>query len=270
MSFNFFKNFAAVKVEQVEEGMINLAASLDKEGVAEAAIKQKMEEHAERINMQQEAKAAYETEQRQYEQELALYNRYMNEAESIQRILGELEQARATIATDETNQEAAAIIAKYNEAELTADLAKILDKVEQRAPILEKEKQEAVEAEAWLREIKEVDEISTELLNLRETVNQAKRDIQQAELEKERNRKRAEQAEVVAGLRKSGSKFDVAINALKNKAQEEKAAAEVYKIKAESLTKAPEENLLGKYSTTDAPVAAESLADRLARLKSKA
>lgn len=273
MSFNFFKNFAKVKGEQLEEGIITLAAALDQEGVAETAIKQKMDEHEARIALLQEATEQYRKEQSEYDQELALYQRYMNEAETIQQHLDQLNSAKELLAADTTNQDAVSIVAKYNEAELTSDLVKILDAVEKRAGILEKEKQEADEAKEWMIQMKEsVDEISKDLLTLRETLNSAKRDIEKAKQEKERNQKRAEQAEVIAGLRKSGNKFDVAMNALKNKAEDEKREAEKLKIKADSLKKeAPlEETLLGKYSTSTPVTSNESLTDRLARLKQKA
>lgn len=269
MSLNFFKNFAKVKVESLEDGIIDLATALDKEGVAETVIRQKMDEHEERIKMYQEAADAYKVEQAEADREKALYDRYMGEAETIQTLLGNLAKAQSDIVADPTNAMAAATIAQLNEAELTADLAKLLDVIEKRAPILEKEQAEAVEAKAWMDELKiAVDEISADLLTLRKTVDEAKRDIAKAEVDKERNRKKAEQAEVIAGLRKNGNKFDVAITALKNKAAAEQAEAETYKIKAETLKKPVDatDEIIGKYSTS--PVtSSESLSDRLARLK---
>lgn len=273
MSFNFLKNFAKVKAENVEEGLINLAASLDKEGVAEAAIKQKMDEHEERIKMYQSAVDDYKREQAEADREESLYNRYMGEAEAIQRILANLETAKADIAADPSNQNAAAIIAGSNEVEMTNDLVKLLDVIEKRAPILEKEKAEALEAKQWMDELKSaVDEISAELLTLRKTVDDAKRDIAKAEIDAERNRKRTEQAEVIAGLRKSGNKFDTAINALKNKATEKQAESETYKIKADTLKKPVDatDEIVGKYTSSSQPTSSESLSERLARLKTKA
>jgi len=271
MSLNFFKNFLKVKIEDSEEGLINLAAALDKEGVAEAAIKQKMDEQEERITIYREAKADYDREQAEADREQALYNRYMGEAEAIQTLLGKLAKAKETIAANPDDQEAAAVIATSNEENLTADLVAILDVIEQRAPILEKEIREAVEAKEWMNEMKAaVDEISNELLTLRKTVDDAKRDIQKADIESERQRKRAEQAEVIAGLRKSGNKFDTAVNALKNKAAQKQAEAEEFKIKADVLKKPVDKSdaIIGKYTSgATATPSSESLTDRLARLK---
>jgi DNA repair exonuclease SbcCD ATPase subunit len=248
--FNFLKNFGKVKAEQAEDSLINLAVSLDRDGVAEAAIKQKQDEHEQRIIMLQEANSSYLKEQKEYEQELDLYTRYMNQAEHIQTLL---EDPTAT-----------------NKDELTSDLTKLLDAIEKRAPILEKEKTEAEEAKQWMLEMQEAaDEISKELLSLRETVTQAKADIQRAEVDKERQRKKAEQAEIIAGLRKSGNKFDTAINALKNKAEAEKKEAEVFKLKTESLKKPVTEDVSSILNKYDIPksTSTESLTDRLARLK---
>jgi chromosome segregation ATPase len=273
MSFNFFKNFAKVKVENMEDGLITLATAIDKEGVAETVILQKMDEHNERIKMYQSAADDYKREQAEADREQALYDRYMTEAEAIQQILTNLEKAKADIAIDPSNQAAAAIIAQASETELNNDLVNLLDVIEKRAPILEKEKAEAIEAKQWMEELKiAVDEISAELLTLRKTVDDAKRDIAKAEIDAERNRKRAEQAEVIAGLRKSGNKFDTAINALKNKATEKQAESETYKIKAETLKKPVDatDEIVGKYTSTNPQSAsAETLADRLARLKAK-
>jgi len=273
MSLNFFKHFLIVKSESIESSLIDLAATVDKEGVAETAIRQKISEHNERIKMYNDAVRDYEKEQAEADAEQETYNRFMTEAETIQQLLENLEKAKADISTDPNNQAAAAIIASVNESELTVDLGKLLDAVEKRAPILEKEQEEAKEAKAWMDELKiAVDEISADLMNLRKTVDDAKRDIEKAELETERNRKRAEQAEIVAGLRKNGNKFDVAINALKNKAEEQCIEAANYKVKAESLKKPVDatDTIIGKYTSSNtSPASTESLSERMARLKNK-
>lgn len=254
MSFNFFKNFALVKAADLEESMVNLAVALDQDGAAETAILQKSEEHSQRITMLQEASSEYRKEQQEYERELDIHTRYMAEAENIQNILNQPVRD-----------------GKFSEEELVRDLTELLNFIETHTPVLEKEKLEAEQAKVWMDEMQAaVDEISAELLQLRETVNQVKKDITQAELEKERNQKRANQAEILAGLKKSGNKFDTAINAMKQKAETEKAEAEKYKLKADSLkvTKPQVNNIVGKYSTTATTQSAESLTERLARLKS--
>ena len=255
MSFNFFKNLVKVKADQVEEGLVNLAVALDSDAACETAIRQKMDEHDQRIAMLQEANADYLREQQEYERELSVYTRYVNEAEAIQKLITEHVPG-----------------GRYNLEELERDLNEILNQIEKRVPIMEKEKADADRAKVWMTELQEaVDEIGKELISLRETVNQAKRDIQQAEVDKERNRKKAEQAEILAGLKKSGNKFDTAINALKNQADKEKAEAEKYQIKADSIKPVKKDatsSIIGKYSTTTDAKMTENLTDRLARLKS--
>lgn len=250
MSLNFFKNVLKVQGEKVEEGMINLAVALDRDGAGEAAIKQKQDEHAQRITMLQEANASYRKEKEEADREQGLYDRYMNEAEAISKLLENPGDRDVNV--------------------LNADLAKILDKVEQRAPILAKEIQEATEAEVWMKEMQSaVDEISAELLGLRESIDKSKATLQQAELAADRERKKAEQAEVLAGLRKSGNKFDTALNAINNAAQKKQAEVEELKLKTQSLSKKPTDDvadILGKYSNV-APTSTESLTERLARLK---
>lgn len=256
MSFNFFKHFAKVQVQNLEESMVDLAVSLDRDGAAETAILQKSSEHEQRIGMLQEANAEYRKEQAEYERELDIHTRYMNEAENIQNILNQPVRD-----------------GKFTEEELLSDLTQLLNFIENHTPVLEKEKREAEQAKQWMDEMQvAVDEISAELLQLRETVNQVKKDITQAELEKERNQKRANQAEILAGLKKSGNKFDTAINAMKQKAEAEKAEAERLKLKADSLkvTKPQVSNVVGKYSSAPVAQSTETLTERLARLKNAA
>jgi chromosome segregation ATPase len=249
---NFFKNYGKVSAERAEDGFINLAVTLDRDGVAETAIKQKQDEHEERIRILAEAKTSFKKEQGEYDAELAIYERFMNEAESISKLL----EAPGDRNVDELNK----------------DLTYILDKIEQHAPKLAKEKQEAEEAKVWLNEVQvAVDEISQELLKLRETVTQAKQNITKAEIDAERAAKKAKQAEIIAGLSKSGNKFDVAINALNNQAAKINQEAEVSRLKAESLTRPKVDDgssILGKY-TQEKTAPTETLQERLARLKGK-
>lgn len=270
--FNFAKNYGKVKSEDFEEGMVNLAARLDADGVAETAIKQKQDEHDLAISQLAEANSAYKKEKAEFEAEQSLYNKRMAAAELAQVDLEKLALARELLAKDPTDQAAAKVVAGLDEKEITAALTDLLTAIEKRAPILEREKREAEQAEEWMNTMQSAaQDIATELLQLRESVTQAKADIAQAEVEKERQRKKAEQADILAGLKKSGNKFDTAMNALKNRAAEVNKESEEYRLKAEQLTIKPElsSETIDKYMNQAPATSTETLQERLARLKAK-
>lgn len=250
MSFNFVKNLLSVKASKLSDDLIDLTASIDPEAVSETAIRQKMDEHDVVLRQLVEAKADWEKEYNEYKNELDLYNRRMSAAEKAQRDLE----------ADPNNQEAA-----------TA-LSELLDSIEKHVPILEREKQEADSAKVFLDQLQEASQdIANELKTLRALVNEQQRAIKQADIEMERNRKMAEQAQVLAGLKKSSNKFDTALSALKKQADEKQKQADLYKLKTEQLTVkvSKTSTAVDKYMTDvhDTPKTTESLQERLARLK---
>lgn len=246
---NFVKNYGKVQVEAASEGFVNLAAKLDADGVSEAAIKQKQDEHNEVIKQLVEAQADWKRENAEYEAELSLYNKRMSAAE----------RAQADLEKDPTNKD----------AELA--LGELLDAIEKGAPKLDKEKREADQAKSFLDQLQEAStEIAEELKNLRSLVTEQKQAIKEAEIQATRNQKLADKAEVLAGLRKSGNKFDVALNALKAQTEAKQKEAEELRIKAEQLTPKVTKTSAAadKYMTgADEAPQAESLQERLARLK---
>lgn len=247
---NFFKNFSKVQAENASTGLVNLAASLDADGVAEAAILQKMDEHNEIVKQLVEAQVEWKREQDEFEAEQRLYNKRMSAAERAQQDLD----------------------ANPNDNDAQVALTELLDIIEKNMPKLEKEKREAEQAKHFLDQLQEASkEVAEELKNLRALVNEQKQNIKEAEIQIERNRKMAEKAEVLAGLRKSGNKFDVAIGALQSQAAQKQKEAEEFKIKAEQI--APVQTVgsvaVNKYMTDAPETSSETLQERLARLKAK-
>lgn len=249
---NFFKNYGKAKAEQTGEGLVNLAARLDAEGVSEAAVKQKQDEHGELVNALVEAQNDFKREKAEFDEIFGLYNKKVAAAE----------RAQADLEKDPNNTNAAQA------------LAELLEGVEKIAPKLEKEKQDYIRAEQYMKEMQEAaDSVAKELLGLRESINQAKQDTKEAELELARANKQKEQAERLAGLRSATNKFDVAMSALQKQAQAKQNEAEAARIAAEQLRKPVEKVSSAASAYLDAvepPVVAESLQDKLARLKAAA
>lgn len=240
---NFLKNYGKATAESLSDGIVNFAAAIDANGVSEAAIKQKQEEHAVLVKQLVEAQVDLKREKQEFVDIENSYNKKLAAAE------------RAQLAGDD----AAAI--------------ELIEAVEKLAPRLEKERKEFESAERWLTDIQQAaDEVAKELLGLRTQINEVKAATKEAELAADRAKKDQARAEQLAGLRKSGNKFDVAMAALQKQADEKNKEAEAARITAEQLRQPTStvSSAASKYldEVSDAP-ATESLQDRLARLKAK-
>ena len=249
---NFFKNYGKAKSEAFGEGLVNLAASLDANGVSEAAIKQKQDEHNETVRQLVEAQVSFKKEKREFDEIEALFNKKVAAAE----------RAEADLATNPDNTEAAAA------------LAELLDSVEKIAPKLEKEKTEYQSAERWMTELQQAsDEIAKELLGLREQINDVKQQIKEADQAAQNAKNEKAKAEKLAGLRNASNKFDVAMSALQKQATAKENSAAADRIAAEQLRKPVEtiSSAASKYMDEVTPTfSAETLQEKLARLKAAA
>lgn len=249
--FNFFKNYGKVKAETMGEKAVRLTAALDSEGVAETAIKQKQDEHSLVVQQVIEARRDYDREKKEFDDLYALYQRKLVAAEAAKQ-------------DSEANPENAEAAAAFHE---------LIASVEQMAPALEREKAEYEQAGQYLHEVQQASEdIAGELMALRETITQTSREIKQAEIANQRAEKKRRQAEVLAGLRASGNKFDVAMKALQDKAAMAKAKADENNLIASQLGRPKLESSTAaqKYLDGAAPKrlgSDESMDDKLARLK---
>jgi chromosome segregation ATPase len=251
-TLNFFKNLGKVKSAQLGDGLVNLAAAIDADGVGEAAIKQKQEEHVLLVQQLVEAQGVFKKEKKEFDELYELYTKKLAAAE----------RASADFTADPTN------VAAGNAA------AELLASVEKLAPKLSKEKTEFESAERWMTEIQQAaDEAAQELLGLRQRIDEIKQQTKEAELSKDRANKQLAQAEQLAGLRTASNKFDVAMSALEKQQARIADEASVATIAAEQL-RTPASTLsdaASKYMSDMEPVAeTESLADKLARLSALA
>ena len=248
MSANFFRHLLGVKAEQADEALVNFAADIDPEAVSEVAVRQMEQRHAEYVKQLAAAQVDFAREKREFEEVKAVYDKKMNGAE----------RAQADLALDPTNTEAAAA------------LDELLDSVEKMTPKLEKEEREYKEAERLMTELSVAsNEVAQELLQLRELLNQTKADLKSAQLDAERQKNNLEKARVLAGLKKSGDKFDAAKNALQKRVAQTQQEANESRIAAEQLrTPVATVSAAASKYLDDAPVATtETPQQRLARLR---
>ncbi len=247
--FNFIKNYGKVKAEDASEGAVNFMASIDANGVSEAAIKQKQDEHNEMVKQLVDAQHSFKKEKQEFDDIYQLYNKKVAAAE----------RAQADLDKDPSN------------ADAQTALVELLDGIEKLAPRLEKEKREYEQAEQWMTELQRAsDEVAQELLSLRDLVDQAKLDIKQAELDVKQQAKLKVQAEQLAGLRKSSNKFDVALTAIQKQAADKQKEADGLRIATEQLRKPTTKvsTATSKYlDDVSDSTPQESLQDKLARLK---
>lgn len=97
-------------------------------------------------------------------------------------------------------------------------------------------KQNLKQSEADLQEWTQIhNNAVAELSTMEETLAQAKRDMENAQEQERRAREREEEAERDAGLRNGMSGTNVALNAMKQKAEEAKQRANAAKINTDSL-----------------------------------
>ncbi len=239
---NFLKNYIKVNKERMDAGIVDIAAALDAEGVSEAAIKQKMDQHDALVKQLVIAKNMLEKEKREYDSARRIQDKRIEA----------IRKAKSDYDKDPNDKNAKRAVEE------------LLDAIEKHSIILEKEKKEFEEAEFFVKEIETVSlEIADQLKQLRSKVNEVKAEIKKAEIESNRMKQRSEQAEILAGLKTSSNKFDVAMNALQNQADKHKQTTEMYKIKSEQLSP----TLLSasdKYMKEDEP--SKSLEDRFNNL----
>ena len=250
MSLNFLKHIIGVKAEQADTALVDIAANIDPEAVSEVAVRQTEERHAEYVKQLAVAQVEFKREKAEYEDVKAVYDKKMSAAE----------RAQADLDKDSTNTEAA-----------TA-LAELLDSIEKMMPKLEKEEREYKDAERLMKELDTAsNEVAQELLQLRELLNQTKNDLKSAQADADREKRNLEKAKVLAGLKKSGDKFDAAKNALQRRVEATQQTANEARIAAEQLRKpaVTVSAATSKYmdETPDNNKTAETLQERMARLK---
>lgn len=243
---NFIGHYAGVKFDDLDERLVNAIANGDPDGVAETAIRQKMEQNDLAVKQLAEAQAAFRKENAEYE----------NLRELVEKKKAGMNRMASDLQANPDNQA------------LSNALAELMTQIEGDQKKLAKEKSEADSAKRFMDMVQQtVDANGQDLKSLREAINEVKRATEEAKLAEAQHKKEAEQAEVLAGLRKNSNKFDTALTALKKRQADAEQQAEEYRIKAEQLSTpvSSSSSLIDSYLDSGAGKT-ESLAERLARL----
>lgn len=251
----FIKNLLGVKTDQAVQGAVEALVRWDPQAATEAELRA-MEQQLDELGRQvAQARIAFDREQREADEIAKLSAQRMAAAEQL--------QARIDAATDPEQK-----------AGLERSLETIIGMLEEMAPEVEREAQDAVEAREFLQMLeKSYAEAGAKLKTARAELQRAQRDMNRAEQKRETAERQAEAARRAAGLAGSTSGLNVALKAMKEAAEKDLASAEAANAKSRLLTPtAPEKedpNIAAAMAAAAGKPTASSLSDRLAALKKK-
>ena len=207
------KNIGKVKAENTGEGIVNALAKFDPEGMSEAGMLE-LEDNVNTMALEcAKAKQEWEKEQSEYDTIQKLFEQRMAAAESLSQ-----DPAQA------------------------ASLEKLLTMIEDMAPEIEREKQEAVFAKELFDELEAATKEAAESVKTaRSEFEAVQRQMKRADVDKKRADTQEERAKKLAGIKKGGSSLGSAMDAMKKAANEKEAEADAAKMKAKLFTKADPE-----------------------------
>jgi chromosome segregation ATPase len=214
---SFILNLLGVKTDQAVNGLISTIVEWDPQSATEAELRA-MEENLDALSQQvSQARMAFEREHKEAQTIQTLANQRMAAAEQIQT------QLQAT--TDPGRQ-----------AELERSLATLVGLLEEMAPDVAREKQDAADAQEFLNMLQQTyQNAGAKLRSARSDLERARRDMGRAEQQRDMAEQRAESARQAAGLTGATSGLTVALKAMQDAAQRNLAAAEAANAKARLL-----------------------------------
>jgi chromosome segregation ATPase len=213
----FIRNLAGVKVDQAAQGALEALVRWDPKAATEAEL-QTMEQHLDELGLQvAEARAAYDRERREAEAIAQLSQQRMAAAEQLQgRLAAETDPARKT--------------------ELERSLAMLVRMLEEMAPEVDRERQDAHDALEFLEMLEGTyAEAGRKLREARSELERAQRDMGRAAQQREAAQRRAEAARQAAGLTSTTSGLTVALKTMRESATRDLAQAEAANAKAKLL-----------------------------------
>ena len=254
---SFFQNLIGVKTDQAVNSAIQSIVSFDPKSATEAELRG-MEQNLDQIGRQvAEARQTYDKEKREADAIQTLSQQRMAAAEQL--------QDRMTTETDPSRK-----------AELERSLATLVGMLESMSSDLDREKQDAEDARAFLDSLQETyNQAGQKLKSARDELARAERDMGRAEQQKEIAQRRAESARQAAGLSQATSGLSVALKAMQENASRSMAEAETANAKARLLTPTRPErddpNIAQAMAQVQGrlPAPSNNLTDRLASLRQK-
>ena len=253
---SFIRNLVGVKTDQAVRNAVEALVQWDPKSATEAELRT-MEEHLDRLGRQvAEARAAYEREKKEADAIAQLSRQRLAAAEHLQRRI------------DETTDPA-------QKAPLEKSLETLVGLLEQMAPEVDREAQDATDAEEFLRMLEQTyAQAGEKLKTARSELSRAERDMARAAQQRSVAEQRAEAARQAAGLSSATSGLGMALKAMQDTAARELASAETANTKARLLkpTKPEEDDPHIKaalQAATGALPAPTDLSSRLAAIRAR-
>lgn len=252
----FIRNLVGVKTDQAVNGAVEAIVRWDPKSATEAELRT-MEQHLDRLGLQvAEASQAYDKEAREAEAIQKLSAQRMAAAEVLQKQLdGQTDPARR--------------------AEVERSLGTLLNMLEEMAPEVDREKQDAADAKEFVDTLRGAyDHAGAKLRTARDALSRAQRDMTRADQQRDAAERRAEAARQAAGLSGATSGLGVALKAMQDAAARDLAQAEAANAKARLLTPTrPEKDdpniAAAMAQASGALPAPTSLGDRLEALRQR-
>jgi chromosome segregation ATPase len=252
----FIRNMVGVKADKAVQAGIEALVRWDPESATEAEL-QTMEQHLDDLGREvAAARQAYDRERREAEAIDALSRQRMAAAEQLQsQMAAEGDPGR--------------------KAGLERSLGTLVSMLEQMAPELEREKQDAQDAKEFLDMLEQgYAEAGGKLKQARSELDRARRDMARAGQQRQVAEQQAEAARRAAGLTRSTSSVTVALKAMQEAAQRDLASADAAAAKARLLrpTRPEQEDpniAAAMAAASGKPAAPQNLGDRLAALKAR-
>jgi DNA repair exonuclease SbcCD ATPase subunit len=215
--YSFIRNLIGVKTDQAVNGAVEAIVRWDPKSATEAELRT-MEQHLDVVGRQvAEARMAFDKEKREAAAIQTLSQQRMAAAEQLQHQMD-----------TETNPE--------RKAGLERSLSTLVTMLEEMAPDVDREKQDAVDAEDFLQSLEGAyQQAGQKLKSARDDLNRAQRDMGRAEQQRDMAERRAEAARQAAGLSGATSGLSVALKAMQDNAARNLASAEAANAKAKLL-----------------------------------
>ncbi len=252
----FISNLVGVKADRTVQAGIEALVRWDPESASEAELRT-MEQHLDDLGRQVAlARQGYDRERREADAIEALSRQRMAAAEQLQsQTAMESEPAR--------------------KAGLERSLGTLVTMLEEMAPELEREKQDAADAKEFLDMLEQTyAEAGGKLKHARSELDRARRDMARAGQQRHTAEQQAEAARRAAGLTRSTSGVTVALKAMQEAAERDLVSADAAMAKAKLLrpTRPEQEDpniAAALAAAAGKPAAPQSLSDRLAALKAR-
>lgn len=253
---NFVKNMFGVKMDQAVEAGIQALVRWDPRSASEAELRT-MEQHLDELGREVAlARQSFDREQKEAQTIQLLSDQRMAAAEQLQRqSAAETEPAR--------------------KAALEKSLSTLVTMLEQMAPDLTREKQDAADAKDFLEMLERTyAEAGGKLKTAHAELERAQRDMGRAAQQREQADRQAEGARRAAGLASTTSSLTVALKAMQDTAARDLASADAAMSKARLLkpTKPEEDdpNIAAAMAAAQGrPAVPQNLDQRLAALRTQ-